>query len=137
MANAIVNAFRSALLTADIDPIADNVKVVLLDATYTYSSAHDNLDDVGAGTRVATSGNLANKTSTDGYFNSDDVVFSALAPGETITQLYIYKDSGVESTSKLMAYYDTNAAAAAISVATTGGDVTAAPSNSPAGWFRV
>jgi hypothetical protein len=135
MANAMSNEFRRALLAADIDPLADNIKVVLLDNTYTFSSAHDNLDDVGAGARVATSGNLATKTGTDGYFNSDDVVFTAVAAGDTITQLWVYKDSGVEGTSKLMAYYDTNAAAAAISVATNGGDITVAPHAS--GWFRV
>jgi hypothetical protein len=135
MANALAAKFREALLGADIDPLADNIKVVLLDATYTYSAAHDNLDDVGAGARVATSSNLASKTGTDGYFDSADVVFSALAAGDTITQLWVYKDSGAEGTSKLMAYYDTNAAAAAISVATNGGDVTVAPNVS--GWFRV
>jgi hypothetical protein len=135
VANALSNEFRRALLAADIDVLADNIKVVLLDNTYTYSAAHDNLDDVGAGARVATSGNLANKTGTDGYFNSDDVVFSAVAAGDTITQLWVYKDSGAEGTSKLIAYYDTNAAAAAISVATNGGDITVAPHSS--GWARV
>lgn len=137
MSNSLVNAFRAALLTADIDPIADDIKMVLLDATYSYSAAHDNLDDVGAGARIATSGNLASKTSTDGYFDSDDVVFAAVAGGDTVTQVYIYKDSGAEGTSKLMAYYDTNAAAAAISVSTNGGDITVQASSSPAGWFRV
>ena len=135
MANALSNEFRRALLAADLDVIADNIKVVLLDNTYTYSSAHDNLDDVLAGARIATSGNLASKTGTDGYFDSADVVFTALAAGDTITGLWVYKDSGVESTSKLIAFYDTNASAAAISVATNGGDVTVAPNAS--GWFRV
>lgn len=135
MANALANAFRLALLNADIDPLADNIKVVLVDSTYTFSAAHDNLDDVGAGTRIATSGNLASKTGTDGYFDSADVVFSALGAGDTIVGLWVYKDSGVESTSKLMAWFDTNGAAAPISVATDGGDVTVAPSAS--GWFRV
>ena len=135
MANALANSFRLALLNADIDPLADNIKVVLVDNTYTYSAAHDNLDDVGAGARIATSGNLATKTGTDGYFNSDDVVFSALPSGDTIVGLWVYKDSGAEATSKLMAWYDTNAAAAAISVATNDGDVTVAPHSS--GWFRV
>jgi hypothetical protein len=137
VANSLALSFRSALLTADIDPIADNIKVVVVDNTYTFNTAHDNLDDVGAGTRIATSGNLANKTSTDGYFNSDDVTLSALPAGDTIVGLWVYKDSGAEATSKLMAWYDTNAAAAAISVATNGGDVVISPSNSPAGWFRV
>lgn len=135
MANALSNEFRRALLAADLDVIADNIKVVLLDATYTFNAAHDNLDDVGAGTRIATSGNLGSKTDTNGYFDSADVLFAAVAGGDTITQLWVYKDSGVESTSKLIAYYDTNAAAAAISVATNGGDVTVAPNAS--GWFRV
>lgn len=135
MSNALVNEFRRSLLAADIDPLADNLKVVLLDSGYTFSAAHDNLDDVGAGTRVATSSNLANKTGTDGYLNSDDVVFSAVAAGDTVTQLYLYKDSGSEATSKLIAFYDTNASAAAISVATNGGDITVAPHSS--GWIRV
>lgn len=135
MSNSLVNDFRRDLLRADIDPIADNIKIVLLDATYTYSAAHNNLDDIGAGARVATSGNLASKTDTDGYFGSASATFSAVAAGDTITQLYIYKDSGTESTSKLMAYYDTNAAAAAISVATDGGDLLLTPHAS--GWFRI
>lgn len=135
MANALANKFREALLGADIDPLADNIKLVLVDGTYTYNAAHDNLDDVGAGTRVATSGNLASKTGTDGYFDSADVTFSALTAGDTITGMWLYKDSGTESTSKLMAWYDTNAAAASISVATDGGDVVVAPYAN--GWLRV
>lgn len=137
MANNLQNSFRLALLNADIDPLADDIRVVAIDATYTYSAAHDNLDDVGSGARVATSGNLAGKTGTDGYFNSDDVVLAAVPSGDTVTQLYLYKHTGTESTSKLMAYYDTNSAAAAISVPTNDGDLTIAPSNSPAAWFRV
>lgn len=137
MSNALANSFRLALLNADIDPLADDIRLVVTDATYTFSAAHDNLDDVLAGTRVATSGNFAGKTGTDGYFNSNDVTFSALAAGDTIEGGWIYKHTGVESSSKLMAWYDTNAAAAAISVATNGGDITVAPSNSPAAWFRV
>lgn len=135
MANALQPSFRSALLTADIDPIADNIKLVAVDATYTYSSAHDNLDDVGAGSRVATSANLGSKTSTDGYFDSAAVTFSAVAAGDTIVGVWIYKDSGTESTSKLMAWFDTDGAAAAISVPTNGGDIGVNPHAS--GWFRV
>lgn len=135
MANALAAKFREALLGADIDPLADNIKMVLVDATYTFSAAHDNLDDVGAGTRIATSGNLASKTGTDGYFDSASVTFSALPGGDTIVGFWLYKDSGVESTSKLIAWFDADGAASAISVATSGADVTVNPHAS--GWLRV
>jgi hypothetical protein len=135
MANAFYPSFLSSLLTADIDPIADNIKMVLVDSGYAYSSAHDNLDDVGAGARIATSGNLATKTSTDGYFDSDLVTFPDAPGGDTIAGIVMYKDSGSEATSKLMVFYDTNAASAAISVATDGGDVTLTPNAS--GWFKL
>lgn len=135
MANALVLTFRRDLLRADIDPIADNIKIVLLDNTYVFSTAHDNLDDVGAGARVATSGNLASKTDTDGYFGSANVTLSAVALGDTVTGVMMYKDSGSEATSKLMVFYDTNAAATAISVATDGGDIIVAPASGR--WFRV
>ena len=135
MANTLYPLYRRDLLRADIDTIADNIKLVAVDSGYTYSAAHDNVDDVSAGARVATSSNLANKTDTDGYFNSDDVVLSAVASGDTITGVILYKDSGSEVTSKLIAFYDTNASASAISIATNGGDITIAPHSS--GWFRV
>jgi hypothetical protein len=135
VANALSNAFRQDLTGADIDLLADTIKVVLVDSGYTFSSAHDFLDDVGAGTRVATSAALASKTGTNGNFDSDAVVFTALAGGDTITGLWVFKDTGVEATSRLIAWYDTNAAAAAISVATNGGDVTVTPHAN--GWFRV
>lgn len=135
MANAFANAFRQDLVGADIDLLADTIKVVVTDSGYTFSSAHDNLDDVAAGGRVATSAALTSKTGTNGNFDSDPVVFSALPGGDTITGLWLFKDTGVESTSRLIHWYDTNAAAAAISVATNGGDVTVTPNAS--GWFRV
>lgn len=135
MANALADSFRVALLNATINPISDNIKVVLVTSSYTFSAAHDNLDDIAAGYRIATSGNLASKTSVTGYFDSADVTFTAVAGGSTIVGLWVYKDSGTESTSKLMAWYDTNSASSAISVATNGGDITVSVNAS--GWFRV
>jgi len=136
VANSLNAAFRGDLLAADIDPLADTIKVVLTDVNYVFSAAHDFLDDVTAGGRVATSAALGSKTGTDGYFKSAVVAFSALAGGDTITGLWVFKDTAVESTSRLIAWYDTNAASAAISVATNGGDITVTP-DATNGWFRV
>ena len=107
MANALYDAARKAFLDGDLDWLAQNFKVVLVDlADYTFSQTHDFLDDVPAGARVATSGNLANKTSTAGVADADDIVFTAVT-GDQSEALIIYQDTGTPSTSRLVAYIDT------------------------------
>lgn len=133
MANAVQASARKLFLDGDIDLLNDTVKVVLT-KTYTYSSAHDYLNDVTAGNRVATA-TLASKTTTGGAFDSADPVFTAVASGSTVTGVWIYKDTGTESTSPLIAWYDTNASSAAISIVTSGGNITLTVSAS--GWFTI
>lgn len=134
MANTVATSAKKLLLDADIDLTADTIKAVLTKSTYTYSSAHDYLDDVTAGNRAATV-TLASKTTTGGTFDSADPVFSSVAAGSTVTGIWIYKDTGTESTSPLVAWYDTTASSAAISIVTSGGNITVSVSAS--GWFSI
>ena len=109
MANAIYGEYKDALLNddANIDIIAGDVKMILVDlADYTFSNAHDFLDDVPAGARVATSPNLTGKTVTGGVFDHDDVTFSSVS-GDQAEALIYYIDTGVEGTSRLVAFLDT------------------------------
>lgn len=107
MANVLYDKGRQAFLDADIDWSADNIKAVLVDtALYTFSQAHQFLSDIAVGARVATSGNLASKTSTDGVADAADVTFTAVT-GATIEAIVLYKDTGVAGTSALIAYIDT------------------------------
>ena len=133
MANAVQASARKLFLDGDIDLLNDTIKVVLT-KTYTYSSAHDYLDDVSAGNRVATA-TLASKTTTGGAFDSADPTFTAVAAGSTVTGIWIYKDTGTDSTSPLIAWYDTNASTAAISIVTNGSNITLTVSAS--GWFTI
>ena len=133
MANAVQATARKLFLDGDIDLLNDTIKVVLT-KTYTYSAAHDFLDDVVVGNRVATV-TLASKTTTGGAFDSADPVFTAVAGGSTVTGLWIYKDTGTASTSPLIAWYDTNASAAPISIVTSGGNITITVAAS--GWFTI
>jgi hypothetical protein len=95
-----------ALLDADIDLLVDNLKVVLIDsADYTFSNTHQFLSDVPVAARVATSGNLASKTTTDGIFDAADITLSAVT-GDPIEALIIYQDTGVAATSRLIVYLD-------------------------------
>jgi hypothetical protein len=133
MANAVQASARKLFLDGDIDLLNDTIKVVLT-KTYTYSSAHDYLDDVVAGNRVATA-TLASKTTTGGAFDSADPTFTAVAAGSTVTGIWIYKDTGTDSTSPLIAWFDTNASTAAISIVTNGSNITLTVSAS--GWFTI
>lgn len=73
-------------------------------AAYTYNSVHQHLSDIPAGARVATSGTLANRSSTLGVADADDVTFTAVTAGPRIDAIVLYKDTGVASTSPLIAY---------------------------------
>lgn len=121
MANALYDKGRQAFLEGSIDWLTDNIKVVLVDAAdYTVNLATDNaLDDIAAGARVATSGNLGSKTSTDGVADAADVTLTSVT-GDPSEALVIYKDSGVESTSLLIAYIDT---ATGLPVTPNGGNI--------------
>lgn len=109
MANAIYPKYKEALLGGDSNIALDtgNVKAVLVDlADYTYSSAHDFLDDIPAGARVATSGNMGTKTITNGVFDCADFAFSSVT-GDESEAIIFYIDTGSESTSRLVAFFDT------------------------------
>lgn len=122
MANALYDAGREAFLDGNISWSTDDIKVVLVDTNdYTVDlAAHDFLDDIPAAARVATSGNLASKTVTDGVADAADVTLSSVT-GDESEALVIYKDTGVESTSNLIAYIDT---ATGLPVTPNGGDIT-------------
>ena len=122
MANALYDKGRQKFLEGNIDWSSDDIKVILADAAdYTIDLAnHDFLDDVPAGARVATSGNLSSKTTTDGVADAADVTLSSVT-GDESELIIVYKDTGVESTSPLIAAYDT---ATNLPITPNGGDIT-------------
>ena len=122
MDNALFDTGRAAFLSADVDWLADNIKVTLIDvADYTVNLAtHDFYDDVAAAGKVATSGNLASKTATAGVADAADVTFTAVT-GDPCEALVIWKDTGTAATSQLIAYIDT---ATGLPVTPNGGNIT-------------
>lgn len=122
MADAIYPKYKQALLDGDtnIDINDGTVKVAL--STAAYNSAHDFYDDVSAST-VGTPQTIANTTVTDGLFDGDNVTYTAVAGGSTVTALIIYIDTGSAATSRLVAFIDT---VSGFPLSTNGGDVTVA-----------
>lgn len=108
MANALYDLAKKAFLDGDIDLLVSDIKVVLIDvADYAVNLAtHDFLDDVPVAARVATSPNLAGKTTTAGVFDASDFSFGNVT-GDPSEALIIYVDTGVAATSRLIAYIDT------------------------------
>jgi hypothetical protein len=106
MASALYPLGKKALLDADIDLLVDNMKVLLIDtADETYNAAdqfHSNITGAGI---VATSGNLAGKTTTAGVFDANDITITAVS-GDTVEAVVLYKDTGSSATSPLLAWFD-------------------------------
>lgn len=121
MANALYDLGRESFLKGEISWSGDNIKTVLVDtASYTANLATDQfLSDIPAGERVATSANLASKTTADGDADAADVTFSSVT-GDQSEALVIYQDTGTASTSRLIAYIDT---ATGLPVTPNGGDI--------------
>jgi hypothetical protein len=122
MTNALYDKARKKFLDGNIAYLTNDIKVALVDsALYTPDMATDEfLDDIPSGAIIATSGNLANKSSTDGIADADDVVFSTVT-GDQSEFLVIYKDTTTASTSPLIALIDT---ATGLPVTPNGGDIT-------------
>lgn len=120
MANLIFDSAREAFLNGQINWTSDDFRVILLSSGYTFSAAHDFLNDVLAGNRVATSASLTSKTTTAGVADAADVTFTAVT-GSQVTQFVIYRHTGTESTSHLVAYFDT---ATNLPITPNGGDIT-------------
>lgn len=133
MTKALAPSYRAALLDNGVDLISGNVKIAAMSSSYVYSSTHDFHSDLT--NIVTTSGNLASKTATDGYFDFADISVGSPASGSTITQFWLYRDSGSSATSELVYYWDEDASAAPISIVTNGEAITVVvPSG---GLFRV
>lgn len=137
MASALYPKFKEGLLSQvpSVDLDTDTIKVALLNIAvdYTYSAAHNFLDDV---TRYAgtTDQTLGTKTVTDGVFDAANATFTAVAISgtKTVGGLLIYEDTGVAATSGLIAYIDGFAA-----VTPNGGDITIAWDNGASRIFAL
>ena len=120
MANAIYPKGKQNMLSGNIALLTDAVKVALVDsAVYTYNAAHEFLSDVAS--TIATSPALTTKTVTDGAFDADDPVFSAVGAGGPHEYLIFYVDSGAAATSELLCFIDT---ATGLPVTPNGTDIT-------------
>ncbi|MHB8085552.1 MAG: hypothetical protein ACYDHZ_06980 [Dehalococcoidia bacterium] len=122
MASALFAKAKKAFLDGGIAMLTDTIKAVFVDsADYTIDLVnHQYLSDIPVAARVATSGALANKSTTGGVFDADDITVTAVS-GDQFEQIHLFKDTGNASTSPLIACVDT---AAGLPCTPNGGDIT-------------
>lgn len=106
MTNRLYDPGRQAFLDGDIAYLTDTIRLVLVGVGYVPNTVTDQfLSSIAPGDRVATSGPLVAKTSTNGVADAADVVFPVLA-GPLVQYLVLYQDTGADFTSRLIALWD-------------------------------
>ena len=121
MANALFDKARQRFLEGQFNWNTDAIKAVLVDtgAYVVNLSAHEFLADVSGGARIATSGAFAGKATSGGAADANDVTFSSVV-GASVESIILYKDTGSDATSPLIAYIDT---ATGLPITPNGGDI--------------
>lgn len=99
--------FKEELLNGNIDLLSDSIKMVLIDTgVYTYSPNHQYYSNLSGIKSAGVA--LTGRTVLNGVFDADAVLFAGVSSA-TIGAVVIYKDTGVPSTSALIAYIDNSA----------------------------
>lgn len=116
MANALFVAYRNCMLGTGtaVDLDADTIKAMFVDHgdDTPVAATDDFLDDIASAARVPALGScptLGTKTIGSvaaGVFDAADTTFTSLS-GDASESLIVFKDSGTESTSNLLAFWDT------------------------------
>lgn len=128
MANSLFYAYANALLGTEVHPDldTDNIKACLCDDTDVAvdPTTHDYLDDISAGVITdGTSGNMTGASVASGAIDFADFSFTAVDTGDAADTLNFYQDTGVASTSMLIAHFDT---ATGLPVTPNGADINVA-----------
>lgn len=138
--NLVFDEAKLSIANQNINLATDTLKAILLDTTFTPNAGTDQFLDAGGGTgavaaRVAgttdqTIGSRSLAKDTTGHFAylaGAPVTFAAVPTGVTVAGLAIYKDTGVATTSKLIAVFDIT------DIPTNGGDITIQWANNASG----
>lgn len=117
------------IINGNVSLLSDDLKLVLVDVNTGYTAdldVHEFLSDVSSSWRISTSANLASKTITiDTSPSPDQVMFDCAdgtftsVSGTSTEAVILYKDSGAEGTSPLIAYFD----GASVALTPNGNDV--------------
>lgn len=121
MANTLYDGARKRFLEADIHWLTDTMKVRLI-STASYApnfTTHQFLSDIPGASRIGPEVTLTGKSTDGGAADANDATFASVS-GAQVNSILIYKDTGVEGTSPLIAWIDT---ATGLPITPNGGDI--------------
>lgn len=140
MANTLYDKARQRFLEGQINWNTDTIQVLLIDTgVYTPNfSGHEFLSDVGTSARIGPGGTqvgvtMTGKATTGGAADAADVTFTSVS-GPSIEAILIYKWTGDQSTSPLIAFIDTGTG---LPITPNGGDIIVTWDNGPNKIFKV
>lgn len=107
MANFIYGKAKQSLLNGEFNISSDSLKVLLVTESYVPNQNIDQFVSNISGSYIKQrTSSLTNVTNTLGVIDADNVLVSNY-DGSAFKALVIYKDSGTDATSRLLAYIDT------------------------------
>jgi hypothetical protein len=135
MANSLYDRGREKFAIAQLDWSTHTVKAQLVDTgTYTANlAAHEFLSDLPVGARIGAAVTLTGKSYAAGACDATDATFTAVS-GPTIEAIVIYRDTGTEATSALIAYIDS---ATGLPITPNSGDIIVAWDNGANKIFKL
>jgi len=135
MADTLYDYARQRFLEGQLNWLTDTIKVYLVDTgAYTPQTAiHQYLADITLSARIAGPVTLTSKSTTGGAADAADCTFTSVS-GATIEAIVIYKDTGSEATSPVIAYIDT---ATGLPITPNGGDIIVTWDNGTNKIFKV
>jgi hypothetical protein len=120
MANALYGKGKEKLLSGSIDLTTATIKAAILSSAYTPNLSTDEFWSTILANLLNSQQTLGTKTVTLGVFDAADITFTAVTSGSTAKAIVLYKDTGSNATSPLIAYIDT---ITGFPLATNGGDI--------------
>ncbi len=135
MANTLYDKARQRFLEGQFNWNTDTIKAMLIDTgAYTANfTSHEFLADVSVASRITPGITLTGKSTTGGAADASDVTFTSVA-GPSIEAILLYKDTGTEATSPLLAFIDTGTG---LPITPNGGDIIVTWDNGPNKIFKV
>jgi S1-C subfamily serine protease len=107
MANFIYGKAKESLLNGQFNISSDSLKVLLVTQSYVPNQNTDQFVSNISGSYIKQrTSSLTNVTNTLGVIDADNILVSNY-DGSAFKALVIYKDSGTDATSRLLAYIDT------------------------------
>lgn len=95
---------RELFATAQLDWTAGVVRGLLLPVSYVPDFTDQFLSDIFSGVRIAISEEIQGRTATNGLCSGTAAKFPLLFDNRLVSQAVLFRDTGVESTSTLIAY---------------------------------